>query len=649
MDFLKPPLWREGDFLEPQHLQYLNLHIRANSVAINNAIFDSHGIHDLQINMANLKRGTLEVNKLTLILKNGEYINVPSNTSLLSRSFADHWKHDDTEFNVYIGLLSVSEEHADAVGSVVCKSNHEQKLSLVDLYDENNKNISQVNVLKYHVELFWENELADKLGYSHFRLLSLKKNNGAVNISDNHYPSLANILCYPPAVSALKKILHNLENNSVFFTNLLRDLRKQITLSIDAKVLFYMQLCKSISYYMVHLRCLLDDKQCHPRSVYLLILQCIEELLLLPRKSIPHEVTKYSSKDFAEFISDSTDVINKTLLGLRNDAKYFDEIDIIEQQKVIQQKEAIFVIKLRALNNYKVKRQEALYKAQKEASLDVQLKSLNKIKTAQYNAKLRQIEEEKQQALAAIQLNKQLVKGLSDLNKYRENKLLEKQRLLDEQRQAEEDKLAAERIVAEKKKIAKRAAEKLAEEQRKIVEQKRFEEEQRLRHEEEQKQKELVAATRQLHKQLNLLNSHKVEQDLLAKRRPTILTFSEHDDDKWLVSYAQDQVAEYKSLYLMVTSDNLSDKWLNQFVNFSKLAAGSKIDMYIRYSLDGIAIEKTEVPQNLGYTFGANTVCFHILVNSEQWKEALSEGSLVLYAPDILTAHDKVSFVITKN
>ena len=453
MDFLKPPLWREGDFLEPQHLQYLNLHIRANSVAISNAIFDSHGIHDLQINMANLKRGTLEIKKLTVILENGEYINVPGNASLSSRSFADHWKNADKDFDVYIGLLAVSEKHVDSVGSVVCKSNHEQKLSLVDLYDESNKNISQVNVLKYHVELFWENELADKLGYSYYKLLSLKKNNGAVNISDNNYPSLANILCYPPAVSALKKILHNLENNSVFFTDLLRDLRKQITLSIDAKVLFYMQLCKSISYYMVHLRCLLDDKQCHPRSVYLLILQCIEELLLLPRKSIPYEVTKYSSKDFAEFISDSTDVINKTLLGLRNDAKYFDEIDIIEQQKVIQQKEAIFVIKLRALNNYKVKRQEALYKAQKEASLDVQLKSLNKIKTAQYNAKLRQIEEEKQQALAAIQLNKQLVKGLSDLNKYRENKLLEKQRLLDEQRQAEEDKLAAERIVAEKKKI----------------------------------------------------------------------------------------------------------------------------------------------------------------------------------------------------
>ena len=139
-----------------------------------------------------------------------------------------------------------------------------------------------------------------------------------------------------------------------------------------------------------------------------------------------------------------------------------------------------------------------------------------------------------------------------------------------------------------------------------------------------------------------------MEQDLLAKLRPTILTFNDNGDDKWFVSYTQDQVTAYQSLYLMVTSDNISDKWLNQFINFSKLAAGSKIDMYIRYSVDGIAIEKTQVPKNLDYNVGANTVCFQILVNSEQWQEALSDDTLVLYAPDILTTHDKVSFVITK-
>ena len=275
MDFLKPPLWKEGDFLEPQHLQYLNLHIRANSIAINNTIFESHGVHELQINTSNLKKGVIEVNKLTVMLENGVYINYPYNALLSSRSFTDAWVDGDKDFNIYIGVPSVTEKQLDKAGKALLKDKQVQQVAFSDLYDVNNKNVSQVNVLQQYVGLFWENELAEQSDYSYFKLITLSKNSGAINISSSNYPILANVLCYPPAIRSIKQILHSLQEQSNFFIALLGDLRKKIILSIDVKVLFYMQLCKSINYYSVHLQCLLEAQNSHPRSMYLLILQLI--------------------------------------------------------------------------------------------------------------------------------------------------------------------------------------------------------------------------------------------------------------------------------------------------------------------------------------------------------------------------------------
>ena len=326
---------------------------------------------------------------------------------------------------------------------------------------------------------------------------------------------------------------------------------------------------------------------------------------------------------------------------MRSDFDYMQKAADAEEERARERQAAVYVIKLRALNRYKLQRQVSLEKTQLEAGLDMQLKALNKIKLAQDAARLREQDAEKQRLREELQLTRQLHKGLKELTITHKDRDAKK----EAERLAREQELARKREEEERQK-EEEERKRLETESKRLEAEKILEEERKAR--EKQEQQEKLARIRAIKGELSQLNALKVERDLLALRLPEIVDYVSGEDDKWLAPIAVNRIqADRGGIFMFIRSESISSQWVSDFISFSKLGAPNKVDEYIRYSVDGIKIKYLEeLPAGMGTLSGG--ICFQLITGSPEWLSALKEQEIVVYAPDLLKLGDDVKLVITQ-
>ncbi len=173
MNFSKPLLWHQGLYLEPQHLQYLD--IRQNTIQyplmqIANPFF--WGVVALDINKSALANDVFEINRATVLMPDGFLINYPDNAQLSSRSFSAAWQDRHQPFTIFLGIkklnpkgenvtLIAGENQGYEVTTRFQTSAESEKMA--DFHQ--NGPHAEIKTLTYVIRLFWKDELESLQDY----------------------------------------------------------------------------------------------------------------------------------------------------------------------------------------------------------------------------------------------------------------------------------------------------------------------------------------------------------------------------------------------------------------------------------------------------------------------------------------------------
>jgi len=105
----KPLLWHQGLFLQPHHMQYLDLHHRefATSLASKTRPY-FWGLIDFELDVEALASGAVQVKRLCALFPDGSSVTYPDNAILAGRNFEAAWVDRKQPLPVYLALKRCS-------------------------------------------------------------------------------------------------------------------------------------------------------------------------------------------------------------------------------------------------------------------------------------------------------------------------------------------------------------------------------------------------------------------------------------------------------------------------------------------------------------------------------------------------------------
>ncbi|KJX01430.1 type VI secretion protein [Enterobacter roggenkampii] len=198
--------WYSGVYLQPQHLQSVDLHhnymlSRQRQLAQPWNV----GMIQCDFNPETLVDFTLKIERLQAILPSGDYLEYPGNCALPPRQFRDAWKQIEKPFTLWLALRRFDPGHANVGDSPNSRwlKPHEEGV-MKDVYFNGPE--CSVSRILYNVQILSDEEKAAVVDCEFLPLIRLRYENDRV-VSDSHFcPPLVTLNGYP----ALKTLLDGL-------------------------------------------------------------------------------------------------------------------------------------------------------------------------------------------------------------------------------------------------------------------------------------------------------------------------------------------------------------------------------------------------------------------------------------------------------
>ena len=160
-DAVRSVLWREGMFLCPQHFQAYSREVghrvAAGDRAGNPACF---GLYELDVDTDSLERDVFEVVRLRAILRDGTYLSLGSNASVLQREFGESFT--GSSLLVYLGVVA-DQANVPQIGSSEERT-YRFTVEELSVFDENERDSGQdLEFRTFNARLFFGDE--DRSGF----------------------------------------------------------------------------------------------------------------------------------------------------------------------------------------------------------------------------------------------------------------------------------------------------------------------------------------------------------------------------------------------------------------------------------------------------------------------------------------------------
>ena len=192
----KRVVWKEGMFLQPQHFQqadrFLQQILTTQWMYINPYFY---GISDISFDNTALGNGAVALTSCNGILPDGTLFSLPiEDDPPPSRSFADHFTHDQQACDIYLALpLSAEGRSSVAAGSegaaTLCRY-RSQNVTFIDEVTGAQKKQIEVGVYNFSL-LFGDEDLGN---HTALRIGRLRRNpNGQVELDEEYIPPLSQI------------------------------------------------------------------------------------------------------------------------------------------------------------------------------------------------------------------------------------------------------------------------------------------------------------------------------------------------------------------------------------------------------------------------------------------------------------------------
>ena len=191
----KRVIWKEGMFLQPQHFQQADRFFEntlTSHLLYQNPFFS--GVSGLSVDNTSLAGGVFTLTSCAGILPDGTVFSIPQEDDPpVSRSFSDHFSHEQQSCDVYLALPLTIEGRANASpadGPAGHSRYHLQSGMFADEVAGTQK--KQIEVGVYNFTILFGGENLDN--YTNLRIARLRRNpNGQIELQEEYIPPLVQI------------------------------------------------------------------------------------------------------------------------------------------------------------------------------------------------------------------------------------------------------------------------------------------------------------------------------------------------------------------------------------------------------------------------------------------------------------------------
>ncbi|MRT15095.1 type VI secretion system baseplate subunit TssK [Enterobacteriaceae bacterium RIT711] len=267
--------WYSGVYLQPQHLQSLDLH--------HNYMLARHrqlaqpwnvGIVHCDFNSETLVDFTLKIERLQVVLPSGDYLEFPGNCLLQSRQFRDAWKQIENPFTLWLALRRFDPGHSnvgDSPNSRWLKPREESVMK--DVYFSGPE--CSVSRILYNIQILSDEEKQSAVDCEFIPLLRLVYENDRVLCDDNFCPPLVTLNGSPSLKGVLEGLCADLANRAYQFAEYKRPEQLKNGSHGDMTQLLAM---RSLNRTLPLLNHYCRTPVMHPWPIYGLLVQLIGEL-----------------------------------------------------------------------------------------------------------------------------------------------------------------------------------------------------------------------------------------------------------------------------------------------------------------------------------------------------------------------------------
>jgi len=284
-DMQKPLFWHQGLFLQPQHLQLLDLSFQSLLTPFRNFIEPYFwGTGETGIQKAALGTRYFNLMKGDFLFPDGTYVVLPGNAVIEGRSFEDAWIAGGKPFTVYIGLkkwnnaganvtvLEKIENLAQVTTRFVTTADPEE---MNDLHAGGPK--GNVKSLHYVLKTFWEHEKEQLGDYLLIPIARLERMGEEVKLSDRFSAPCLSV----SGSETLLKIIQEIRDQIASRSNQLEQYKRQRgvqTAEFGSRDMVYLLALRSLNRYVPMLFHITEAQQVHPWITYGVLRQLIGEL-----------------------------------------------------------------------------------------------------------------------------------------------------------------------------------------------------------------------------------------------------------------------------------------------------------------------------------------------------------------------------------
>jgi len=285
MDIQKPLFWHQGLFLQPQHMQLLDVSFQSRLIPFQRFL-SAHfwGISQLEVKTAALGIRSFGLVRGHFLWPDGTYVEFPGNAILEDRSFEDAWMDGGKPLAVYVGLRkwNTSGENVtvvkkdDTLSEVVTRF-----VAGTDPQETRDLHAGgpagQVKKLTYLLKFFWESE-TDHLGdYDLIPVARLERVGAGIELAPHYIPP-----CVSTAGSdLLVGLIQEIGNQLLARSRQLEEHKSQRgihTAEFGSRDMVYLLALRSINRYLPWFLHYSQESQLHPWHLYGILRQVIGDL-----------------------------------------------------------------------------------------------------------------------------------------------------------------------------------------------------------------------------------------------------------------------------------------------------------------------------------------------------------------------------------
>lgn len=285
MEIHKPLFWHQGLFLQPQHLQILDLSFQSKLTPFQHFLQPYlWGVNELEIKKASLGVRSLSLSKGSFLFPDGTYAVFPGNAVIEDRSFEESWIEGGRPLAAYIGLkkLNVNGENvtiikkgdslSEATTRFVSNADPDE---IKDLHAGGPP--GHVKRLNYLLKIFWE---AEKEQLGDYVLIPIARIERMGNESVLTSRFAAPCLSFSGS-DALNGLVKEIMDQITARSRQLEEHKSQRgihTAEFGSRDMVYLLAMRSLNRYIPQLQHFIEARHIHPWHVYGLLKQLIGEL-----------------------------------------------------------------------------------------------------------------------------------------------------------------------------------------------------------------------------------------------------------------------------------------------------------------------------------------------------------------------------------